>query len=52
MEFLLARWAGASQVLPAPTQYLPAPGRRAMLNVEPWVLNFSKGGLKVVLKRS
>ena len=23
------------QVLPAPTQDLPAPGRRAMLNVEP-----------------
>ena len=37
-DFYLPHPAGGSQVLLAPPQFLIAPGKWAMLNVEPWAL--------------
>ena len=37
-EILLTQRAGSSQLLPALTQYLPAPDRRAMLNIKPCLI--------------
>ena len=36
--FFMSHWAGGAQVLLAPPQFLLAPGKRAMLNVEPQLL--------------
>ena len=35
-HFYLPHWAGGSQILLAPPQFLLAPGKWAMLNFEPW----------------